>query len=105
VAAWSWANEFFKKTGVIVSPAAIAGTQMGGWFRKEINTDGRRSLGTESFVSAALPAKLLQKVGGGAAAARRRRHLSGARRRSTIDERPEWVGPMTMRHSVSRSRR
>lgn len=32
------ANEFFKKHGVIGFPCGNTGTQMGGWFRKEINT-------------------------------------------------------------------
>ena len=31
-------NEFFKKFGVIGFPAGNTGTQMGGWFRKEIKT-------------------------------------------------------------------
>jgi TRAP-type mannitol/chloroaromatic compound transport system substrate-binding protein len=32
------ANEFFKKFGVIGFPCGNTGTQMGGWFRKEIKT-------------------------------------------------------------------
>src|ERR1041384_6963659 len=31
-------NEFFKKYGVIAHPCGNTGTQMGGWFRKEIKT-------------------------------------------------------------------
>src|SRR3569623_2405449 len=31
-------NAFFKKHGVIVHPCCNTGTQMGGWFRKEIKT-------------------------------------------------------------------
>src|ERR1700730_15998202 len=31
-------NEFFKKFGVIGFPCGNTGTQMGGWFRKEIKT-------------------------------------------------------------------
>ena len=31
-------NEFFKKFGVIAHPCGNTGTQMGGWFRKEIKT-------------------------------------------------------------------
>src|SRR6267378_686793 len=31
-------NEFFKKSGVIGFPCGNTGTQMGGWFRKEIKT-------------------------------------------------------------------
>jgi len=31
-------NEFFKKFGLIGFPCGNTGTQMGGWFRKEINT-------------------------------------------------------------------
>src|SRR5260221_602439 len=31
-------NEFFKKAGVIGFPCGNTGTQMGGWFRKEIKT-------------------------------------------------------------------
>src|SRR5215207_6879015 len=31
-------NEFFKKFGVIGFPTGNTGTQMGGWFRKEIKT-------------------------------------------------------------------
>ena len=73
-------NEFFKKFGVIGAPCGNTGTQMGGWFRKEIKTVAdllrfeiphRRH---RRPVSAAKGWRRAAAIGG-------RRHLSCARKR------------------------
>ena len=69
-------NEFFKKFGVIGFPCGNTGTQMGGWFRKEIKT-------VADLSGLKIPHRRHRRTGAaegrrGAAAARRRRHLSGA---------------------------
>jgi len=52
-------NEFFKKFGVIGFPCGNTGTQMGGWFRKEIKTVA--DLSGSSSASAALQAKYCRR--------------------------------------------
>ncbi len=96
-------NEFFKKSNVVGFPCGNTGTQMGGWFRKEIKT-------------AADLSGLKMRIGGiagpGAAEARRRcRSRSPAatstrRWRRARSTRPNGSAPMTTRSSASaRSRR
>ena len=54
-------NEFFKKYGVIGHPAGNTGTQMGGWFRKEIKTVADLS-GLKMRIPG-IAGQVLQKVG------------------------------------------
>ena len=70
------ANEFFKKFGVIGFPCGNTGTQMGGWFRKEIKTVADLS-GLKMRIGG-IAGQVLAEGRRGAAADRRRRHLSGA---------------------------
>src|SRR5258708_38049556 len=53
-------NEFFKKFGVIGFPCGNTGTQMGGWFRKEIKTVA--DLSGLKFRIAGIARQGLQKV-------------------------------------------
>src|SRR3954462_11935039 len=82
-------NEFFKKSGVIAFPCGNTGTQMGGWFRKEIKTVA--DLSGLKFRIGGLAGQVLQKVGvvpqqiaGG--------DIYPALEKGTIDA-AEWVGP------------
>src|SRR5436190_3111307 len=82
-------NEFFKKHGVIGFPTGNTGTQMGGWFRKEIKTVA--DLSGLKFRIGGIAGQLLQKVGvvpqqiaGG--------DIYPALEKGTIDA-AEWVGP------------
>lgn len=82
-------NEFFKKYGVIAHAAGNTGTQMGGWFRKEIKTTA--DLNGLKFRIAGIAGQILQKVGvvpqqlaGG--------DVYPALEKGTIDA-AEWVGP------------
>jgi len=82
-------NEFFKKSGVIGFPAGNTGTQMGGWFRKEIKTVA--DLSGLKFRIGGIAGQVLQKVGvvpqqlaGG--------DIYPALEKGTIDA-AEWVGP------------
>src|ERR1700723_491240 len=82
-------NEFFKKFGVIGFPCGNTGTQMGGWFRKEIKTVA--DLSGLKFRIGGLAGQVLQKVGvvpqqlaGG--------DIYPALEKGTIDA-AEWVGP------------
>src|SRR6202171_3284285 len=82
-------NEFFKKFGVIGFPCGNTGTQMGGWFRKEIKTVA--DLSGLKFRIGGLAGQVLQKVGvvpqqtaGG--------DIYPALEKGTIDA-VEWVGP------------
>ena len=82
-------NEFFKKFGVIGFACGNTGTQMGGWFRKEIKTVADLS-GTK-FRIGGIAGQVLQKVGvvpqqlaGG--------DIYPALEKGTIDG-AEWVGP------------
>src|SRR5258705_311751 len=54
-------NEFFKKFGVIGFPCGNTGTQMGGWFRKEIKTTADLS-GLKMRIGG-IAGQVLQKVG------------------------------------------
>ena len=82
-------NEFFKKFGVIGFPTGNTGTQMGGWFRKEIKTVADLS-GLKMRIGG-IAGQVLQKVGvvpqqlaGG--------DIYPALEKGTIDA-AEWVGP------------
>jgi len=82
-------NEFFKKFGVIGFPTGNTGTQMGGWFRKEIKTVADLS-GLKMRIGG-IAGQVLQKVGvvpqqlaGG--------YIYPALEKGTIDA-AEWVGP------------
>src|SRR5579859_3966930 len=82
-------NEFFKKFGVIGFHCGNTGTQMGGWFRKEIKTVG--DLSGLKFRIGGIAGQVLQKVGvvpqqlaGG--------DIYPALEKGTIDA-AEWVGP------------
>jgi len=82
-------NEFFKKFGVIGFHAGNTGCQMGGWFRKEINSvDDLQGL---KFRIGGFPGRVMQKLGcvpqqlaGG--------DIYPALEKGTIDA-AEWVGP------------
>jgi TRAP-type mannitol/chloroaromatic compound transport system substrate-binding protein len=83
------ANEFYKKFGVIGFPSGNTGTQMGGWFRKEIKTVADMS-GLKMRIGG-IAGQVLQKVGvvpqqiaGG--------DIYPALEKGTIDA-AEWVGP------------
>jgi TRAP-type mannitol/chloroaromatic compound transport system substrate-binding protein len=82
-------NEFFKKFGVMAFPCGNTGTQMGGWFRKEIKTVA--DLSGLKFRIGGIAGQVLQKVGvvpqqlaGG--------DIYPALEKGTIDG-AEWVGP------------
>jgi TRAP-type mannitol/chloroaromatic compound transport system substrate-binding protein len=82
-------NELFKKHGVIGFPCGNTGTQMGGWFRKEIKTVA--DLSGLKFRIGGIAGQVLQKVGvvpqqiaGG--------DIYPALEKGTIDA-AEWVGP------------
>src|SRR5436189_2291602 len=82
-------NEFFKKFGVIAFPPGNTGTQMGGWFRKEIKTVADLS-GLKMRIGG-IAGQVLQKVGvvpqqlaGG--------DIYPALEKGTIDA-AQWVGP------------
>jgi len=82
-------NEFFKKHGVIGFACGNTGTQMGGWFRKEIKTVA--DLSGLKFRIGGIAGQVLQKVGvvpqqlaGG--------DIYPALEKGTIDA-AEWVGP------------
>jgi TRAP-type mannitol/chloroaromatic compound transport system substrate-binding protein len=83
------ANEFYAKHGVYALPGGNTGTQMGGWFRKEIKTvDDLKSL---KMRIAGIAGQVMQKLGvvpqqipGG--------DIYPALERGTIDA-AEWVGP------------
>ena len=82
-------NEFFKKSNVIGQPCGNTGTQMGGWFRKEIKTVADLS-GLKMRIGG-IAGQVLQKVGvvpqqlaGG--------DIYPALEKGTIDA-AEWVGP------------
>jgi TRAP-type mannitol/chloroaromatic compound transport system substrate-binding protein len=82
-------NEFFKKFGLIGFQAGNTGTQMGGWFRKEIKTVA--DLSGLKFRIGGIAGQVMQKVGvvpqqiaGG--------DIYPALEKGTIDA-AEWVGP------------
>jgi TRAP-type mannitol/chloroaromatic compound transport system substrate-binding protein len=83
------ANAFYKKYGFLAFPAGNTGTQMGGWFRKEIKTvDDIKGL---KFRTAGFNGQIFSKMGavpqqiaGG--------DIYPALEKGTIDA-VEWVGP------------
>ncbi len=82
-------NEFFKKYGLIGHAGGNTGTQMGGWFRKEIKTTA--DLQGLKMRIAGITGQIMQKVGvvpqqlaGG--------DVYPALEKGTIDA-AEWVGP------------
>jgi TRAP-type mannitol/chloroaromatic compound transport system substrate-binding protein len=82
-------NEFFKKYSVYALPLGNTGTQMGGWFRKEIKTvDDLKGL---KFRIGGIAGRVLQKLGvipqqlAGA-------DIYPALEKGTIDA-AEWIGP------------
>ena len=82
-------NDFYKKSNVIAWPCGNTGTQMGGWFRKEIKTVA--DLNGLKFRIGGIAGQVLQKVGvipqqiaGG--------EIYPALEKGTIDG-AEWVGP------------
>jgi TRAP-type mannitol/chloroaromatic compound transport system substrate-binding protein len=83
------ANEFFKKHGVIAHPCGNTGTQMGGWFRKEIKTVAdlsglkMRIGGIAGQVLAKLGVVPQQLAGG---------DIYPSLEKGTIDA-AEWIGP------------
>jgi TRAP-type mannitol/chloroaromatic compound transport system substrate-binding protein len=82
-------NEFFATQGLVAFPGGNTGTQMGGWFRKEINTVA--DLKGLKFRVGGFAGKVLEKLGvvpqqlaGG--------DVYPALEKGTIDA-AEWVGP------------
>jgi len=82
-------NEFYKKFNIVAFPAGNTNCQMGGWFRKEINTVG--DLAGLKFRVGGFAGRVLQKLGtipqqiaGG--------DIYPALEKGTIDA-AEWVGP------------
>jgi TRAP-type mannitol/chloroaromatic compound transport system substrate-binding protein len=82
-------NDFFKKYNIHALPAGNTGTQMGGWFRKEIKTPA--DLSGLKFRIGGIAGQVLQKLGvipqqlaGG--------DIYPALEKGTIDA-AEWVGP------------
>jgi TRAP-type mannitol/chloroaromatic compound transport system substrate-binding protein len=82
-------NEFYKKYNVYGLPLGNTGTQMGGWFRREIKTPA--DLNGLKFRIAGLAGRVLQKVGvipqqlaGG--------DIYPSLEKGTIDA-AEWIGP------------
>ena len=82
-------NQFFAKHNLFALPAGNTGTQMGGWFRKEVNT--LADLKGLKFRIAGLAGQVMMKLGavpqqiaGG--------DIYPALERGTIDA-AEWVGP------------
>jgi TRAP-type mannitol/chloroaromatic compound transport system substrate-binding protein len=82
-------NEFFKKYNVVAFPCGNTGTQMGGWFRKEIKTPAdlqglkMRIAGVAGQVMAKLGVVPQQLAGG---------DIYPSLEKGTIDA-AEWVGP------------
>jgi TRAP-type mannitol/chloroaromatic compound transport system substrate-binding protein len=82
-------NEFYAKHGIYALPGGNTGTQMGGWYRKEIKTPA--DLQGLKFRTAGLGGQVMAKLGavpqqipGG--------DIYPALERGTIDA-AEWVGP------------
>jgi len=83
------ANEFFQKSNLIAFPCGNTGTQMGGWFRKEIKTV--EDLSGLKFRVAGIAGQVLQRFGV------EPQQLAGgdvypALEKGTIDA-AEWSGP------------
>ena len=96
-------NEFYKKYNCMALLAGNTGCQMGGWFRKEINTvDDLKGI---KMRIGGFPGRVLQKLGA-RAAADRRLATSIRRSRRARSMRPNGLVPMTMKSSAStKSRR
>ena len=82
-------NEFFKKYGVIAHPCGNTGTQMGGWFRKEIKTVAdlqglKMRIGGIAGQVLAKVGVVPQQLAGG--------DIYPSLEKGTIDA-AEWVGP------------
>ena len=82
-------NEFFKKFGVVGFPCGNTGTQMGGWFRKEIKTVAdlkglKMRIGGTGGLPLAKLGVVPQQIAGG--------DIYPALERGAIDS-AEWVGP------------
>ena len=69
-------NEFYKKYNVTMFVGGNTGCQMGGWFRKEINTVA--DLKGLKFRIGGFPGKVIAKLGGVPQLIGAPRHLSGA---------------------------
>ncbi|MGN6287596.1 MAG: TRAP transporter substrate-binding protein [Afipia sp.] len=83
------ANAFYKKYGVIAHPAGNTGTQMGGWFRKEIKTVAdlqglKMRIGGIAGQVLAKVGVVPQQLAGG--------DIYPSLEKGTIDA-AEWVGP------------
>ncbi|HEX7234883.1 MAG TPA: TRAP transporter substrate-binding protein, partial [Nitrosospira sp.] len=83
------ANEFFKKYGVTALPCGNTGTQMGGWFRKEIKTVAdlqglKMRIGGIAGQVLAKVGVVPQQLAGG--------DIYPSLEKGTIDA-AEWVGP------------
>ena len=82
-------NEFFKKSNVVGFPCGNTGTQMGGWFRKEIKTAADLKRPEDAHrrhrrPGAAEAGVVPQQIAGG--------DIYPALEKGTIDA-AEWVGP------------
>jgi TRAP-type mannitol/chloroaromatic compound transport system substrate-binding protein len=91
-------NDFVKKFNLHAMPGGNTGTQMGGWFRKEVNTlDDLKGL---KFRIGGWAGRTMQKLG-----AVPQQIAAGdiypALEKGAIDA-AEWVGPTTTRSSASR---
>ena len=91
-------NEFMAKHNLYALPGGNTGTQMGGWFRKEIKTV--EDLKGLKMRIAGIAGQVMQKLGvipqqvaGG--------DIYPSLERGTIDA-AEWIGPYTTRSSASR---
>jgi len=83
------ANEFYKKHGVLGMPCGNTGTQMGGWFRKEIKTPA--DIKGLKFRIGGFAGRVIERMGGVP------QNIPGgeiyqALEKGTIDA-AEWVGP------------
>ena len=92
------ANAFYAKHNIVGLLAGNTMAQMGGWFRKEINTPD--DLKGVKMRIAGFAGAVMAKVGVDPAADRRRRYLSGARERARSTP-PSGSGPTTTRSSAS----
>ena len=83
------ANDFLRKFNIFTIPGGNTGTQMGGWFRKEVNeTDDFRGL---KFRIGGFAGRTIQKLGG-VPQQIPAGDTYAALERGTIDA-AEWIGP------------
>ncbi len=92
-------NEFLQNHNLVCYPVGNTGAQMGGWYRKEINSRGRHEGPEDADFGPGGQGR--GKVGRRAAADRRRRHLSVAGK-GHASTRPNASAPMTTKSSGSR---